>query len=144
MRQCAKIHFLAVTKSQSYERCVTSDVCRPLVPNVIRRLGEFKFTVTCFISTSSQPMSEFHSYFVVFYGPKWYQKNISLNSKSEITTLRGAYRPIPISEFSGVFVCAYMRMCVRKLVVVELTMKVKSKVFILDKKDNSQNMFCIW
>ena len=95
--------FLAVTKSQSYERYVTSDVCRPVVPNVIRRFGEFKFTVTCFLNTSSQPMSEFHSYFVS-YGPKWYQKNISSNSKSEITTLRGAYRPTPISEFSGVFV----------------------------------------
>ena len=56
-----RVIFLAVTKSQSYERCVTSDICRPVVPNVIRRLGEFKFTVTCFHSTSSQPMSEFHS-----------------------------------------------------------------------------------
>ena len=50
-----------MAKAQSYERCVMSDVCRPVVLNVIRRLGEFKFTVTCFLSTSSQPMSEFHS-----------------------------------------------------------------------------------
>ena len=46
-----------------YNRCLTSDVCRPVVPNVIRRFGEFKFTVTCFHSTLSQPMSEFHSCF---------------------------------------------------------------------------------
>ena len=59
------MQFLAVTKSQSYERCVTSDVCRPIVPNVISRLGKFKFIVTCFRSTSSQPMSEFHSCFML-------------------------------------------------------------------------------
>ena len=42
-----------------------SVVCCPVVPNVILRLGEFKFTVTCFHSTSSQPKSEFHSCIII-------------------------------------------------------------------------------
>ena len=54
--------FLAVTKSQSCKRCLMSDVCRPVVPNVMRNTKGTVYTgQTCFYSTSSQPMNEFHS-----------------------------------------------------------------------------------
>ena len=58
------LELLAVTKSQSYKRCLTSDVCRPVVPNVICNTNvQCTLVKPVFYSTSSLPMSDFHSCF---------------------------------------------------------------------------------